>query len=95
MTQSEIVSLQITLPPTIEDVCFSSYENPSAVDIVVNNHNTIDIEVTVKIYVDNYATSVPDAEIIDTIPAEDKKTLNKAVSELNLTSGKHFVYCSF
>lgn len=95
MTQSEIASLQITLPPTIEDVCFSSYKNPSTVSIVVNNSNTIDIEVTAKIYVDNYATSVSDAEVTDTIPAEDKKTMSKAVNELNLTSDKHFVYCSF
>ena len=95
MTESRIASLQITpLLLTIEDVYFSSYRNPSTVNIVVNNPHTESKEVTVKIYIDNYATSVPNAEIIDTIPAESKKTLIMLMSELNLTSGKHFVYCS-
>ena len=95
MTESEIVSLQITpLLLTIEDVYFSSYRNPSAVNIVVNNPHVESKEVTVKIYVDNYGTSTLDAEISDTILAESKKTLVKPVSELNLASGKHFVYCT-
>ena len=93
MTESEIASLQITpLLVTIEDVYFSSYRNPSAVNIVVNNPHVESKEVTVKLYVDNYATSI--AEITDTVPAESKKALIKSVSELSLMPGKHFVYCS-
>ena len=95
MTQSNIVSLQITpLLLTIEDVYFSSYTNPSAVNIVVNNPHIESKEVTVKLYVDNYATSEPVAELTETIPAESKKTIAKLVSELNLVSGNHFVHCS-
>lgn len=95
MTESEIVSLKIIpLLLTIEDVYFSSYKNPSAVNIVVDNPHAVSKTVTVKLYIDNYATSAPTAEITDIVPAMSKKTLTKAVNDLNLTSGKHFIHCS-
>lgn len=60
----------------------------------MNNPPAESKEVIVKIYVDNYATTIPNAEITDTIPSESKKTLVKSVSELNLALGKRFIYCS-
>lgn len=94
MTQSEIASLQITpLVLTIEDVYFSSYRNPSTVNIVVSNPHSVPQTITVKLHIDNYTTST--VEITDTVPPESMKTMTKPVSELNLTSGQHFLYCSF
>ena len=97
MTKSEPVPLEIVaiaIPLSITDVYFSSYSNPSTVNIVVNNPNNIETEVTVKICIDNYGTSAPVVEITDTIPANSEKILTKNVSELNLSSGEHFIYCS-
>lgn len=92
MTKSTVAVLNIRPLLEVVDVYFSSYSDPSTISIEVKNPSSIERDVVVKIYVDNYATSPPDAEITDTIPANSSKILTKNVSELNLTSGGHFVF---
>ena len=94
MTQSEAKPLTVLVfkAPIITDVYFSSYYNPFTLNIVVNNPNNIEVEVTVKVYIDNYGTSDPSDNITDTIPAKSDKTLTKNVTDL--TTGEHFIYCS-
>lgn len=94
MTKSESMPLEIVALLNIADVYFSSYSNPSTLNITVSNPNNIKIEVVVEIYADNYGTSAPVAEITDAIPPNSDKVITKNVSELNLSSGKHFIYCS-
>ena len=95
MTKSDVKPLKIVPkiePLIITDVYFSCYSNPSTVNIVINNPNYIEVEVTVKVYIDNYGTSDPSDEMTDTIPAKSDKALTKSVTDL--TAGEDFIYCS-
>ena len=95
MTKSDVKLLKIVPkiePLIITDVYFSCYSNPSTVNIEINNPNNIEMEVTVKVYIDNYGTSDPSGEMTDTIPAKSDKTLTRSVADL--TAGEHFIYCS-
>ena len=94
MTKTDPLPLLVTPAVEITNVYFSSYLNPSTLNIEVKNPNDLDRDITVGIYIDNYATSSPDITINDTIPANTTKTITKNVSELNLSAGEHFVYCA-
>jgi len=73
----------------VVSVNFSSYENPSTLDIKVKNTYPISKTATINIYVDGALTH----HVSETINASSEQTVSVNVSDLNLSKGEHFVYC--
>jgi len=73
----------------IKSVNFSSYENPSTLDIKVKNPLPTSVTATINIYVDGDLTH----QVSETISASSEETVSVDVANLNLSKGEHFVYC--
>ena len=81
--------IQIGWAIEITGVNFSSYENPSTLDIKVRNNYAESKTVTINIYVDGDLTH----QVSETISASSEETVSVDVANLNLSKGEHFVYC--
>jgi len=81
--------IQIGRAIEITGVNFSSYENPSTLDIKVRNRQPTSETVTINIYVDDTLTH----QVSETISADSEETVSVDVTNLNLSKGEHFVYC--
>ena len=89
MTQTEVGTIKVLAKPEIVQVYFSSYKDPTDLNIEVRNKSTAAREVKINIYVDGSLAHT----VTDTVEAESTKTIKVAVSDLNLSKGEHFVYC--
>jgi len=89
MTQSEIGAIKVLAKVEIVQVYFSSYKDPTDLNIEVRNNDTAVREVKINIYADGSLVHT----VTDTVEAESTKTIKVAVSDLNLSKGEHFVYC--
>lgn len=89
MTQSEIGVIKVLAKVEIVQVYFSSYKDPTDLNIEVKNKGTTAREVKINIYADGSLAHA----VTDTVEAESTKTIKVAVSDLNLSKGEHFVYC--
>jgi len=91
MTQSEIWVVKVLAKGMVEivQVYFTSYKDPTDLNIEVRNEGTTAREVKINIYADGSLAHT----VTDTIEAESTKTIKVAVSDLNLSKGEHFVYC--
>jgi len=81
--------IQIGWGLEITAVNFSSYENPSTLDIKVRNRYSTSKTVTINIYVDGELAH----QISETISADSEETISVSVADLGLSKGEHFVYC--
>jgi len=91
MTQSEVGAIKVLAKGVVEiaQVYFSSYRDPTDLNIEVKNKGTTAREVKINIYADGSLIHT----VTDTVEAESTKTIKVAVSDLNLSKGEHFVYC--
>ena len=91
MTQSDVGAIKVLAKGMVEitQVYFSSYKDPSDLNIEVKNKGTTAREVKINIYADGSLVHT----VSDTVEAESTKTIKVAVSDLNLSKGEHFVYC--
>ena len=89
--KSEIGTIKVLAKGMVEivQVYFSSYKDPTDLNIEVRNKSTAAREVKINIYVDGSLAHT----VTDTIDAESTKTITVSVSDLNLSGGEHFVYC--
>ena len=81
--------IQIGRAIEITGVNFSSYENPSTLDIKVRNRQPTSETVTINIYVDGTLTH----QVSGTISADSEEVVSVDVANLGLGKGEHFVYC--
>ena len=91
MTQSEIGVIKVLAKGVVEitQVYFSSYKDPTDLNIEVKNKGTTAREVKINIYVDGSLVHT----VSDTVEAGSTKTITVPVADLNLGKGEHFVYC--
>ena len=89
MTQTEVGTIKVLALVEIVQVYFSSYKDPTDLNIEVKNKGTTAREVKINIYADGSLVHT----VSDTVEAESTKTIKVAVSDLNLSKGEHFVYC--
>ena len=91
MTQSEVGAIKVLAKGMVEitQVYFSSYKDPTDLNIEVKNKGMAAREVKINIYADGSLVHT----VSDTVEAESTKTIKVAVSDLNLSKGEHFVYC--
>jgi len=91
MTQSEVGAIKVLAKGVVEitQVYFSSYKDPTDLNIEVKNKGMAAREVKINIYADGSLVHT----VSDTVEAESAKTIKVAVSDLNLSKGEHFVYC--
>ena len=91
MTQSDVGAIKVLAKGMVEitQVYFSSYKDPSDLNIEVKNKGTTAREVKINIYADGSLVHT----VSDTVEAESTKTIKVAVADLNLGKGEHFVYC--
>ena len=89
MTQSDVGAIKVRALVEIVQVYFSSYKDPTDLNIEVKNKGATAREITINIYADGslaYTAS-------DTIEAGSTKTITVSVADLNLSGGEHFIYC--
>lgn len=89
MTQTVVGTIKVRAKPEIVQVYFSSYKDPTYLNIEVRNESTAAREVKINIYVDGSLAHTA----TDTIEAESTKTITVPVADLSLSKGEHFVYC--
>ena len=89
MTQTELGTIKVLALVEIVQVYFSSYKDPTDLNIEVKNKGTTAREVKINIYADSSLVHT----VSDTVEAGSTKTIKVAVSDLNLSGGEHFVYC--
>jgi len=87
--KSEVGVIKVRALVEIVQVYFSSYKDPTDLNIEVKNKGTTAREVKINIYADGSLVHT----VSDTVEAESTKTIKVAVSDLNLGKGEHFVYC--
>jgi len=73
----------------ITGVNFSSYKNPSTLNVRVKNTFPTPRDATIDIYVDGVLTY----EVSETISANTEQTISIDVAYLRLSKGEHFVFC--
>jgi len=91
MTQSEVGAIKVLARELVEitQVYFSSYKDPTDLNMEVKNKGTTAREITINIYADGSLVHT----VTDTVEAESTKTIKVPVADLNLGKGEHFVYC--
>jgi len=89
MTQTEVGTIKVLALVEIVQVYFSSYKDPTDLNIEVKNKGTTAREITINIYADGSLVHT----VTDTIDAKSTKTITVSVSDLNLSKGEHFVHC--
>ena len=89
MTQSDVGAIKVLALVEIVQVYFSSYKDPTDLNIVVRNKDSSAREVTINIYADGSLTHT----VSDTVEAESTKTIKVPVAGLSLGKGEHFIYC--
>ena len=92
MTQTEVGTIKVLAKPEfvqIVQVYFSSYKDPTDLNIGVRNKSSVAREVKINIYADGSLVHT----VTDTVEALSTKTIKVAVSDLKLSKGEHFVYC--
>ena len=91
MVQSEIGAIKVLAKGMVEitQVYFSSYKDPTDLNIEVKNRDKVAREVKINIYADGSLAHT----VSDTIEAESMKTITVSVADLNLSRGEHFIYC--
>ena len=91
MAQSEVGAIKVLAKGMVEitQVYFSSYKDPTDLNIEVKNKGTTARGVKINIYADGSLVHT----VSDTVEAKSTKTIKVAVSDLNLSKGEHFVYC--
>jgi len=91
MTQSDVGAIKVLAREMVEitQVYFSSYKDPTDLNIEVKNKGTTAREVKINIYADGSLAHT----VSDTIEAESTKTITVSVADLNLSWGEHFIYC--
>jgi len=87
--KSEVGVIKVRALVEIVQVYFSSYKDPSDLNIEVKNKGTTAREVKINIYADGSLVHA----VSDTVEAESTKTIKVPVADLNLSKGEHFVYC--
>jgi len=87
--QSNVGTVKVLAEVEIVQVYFSSYKDPTDLNIEVENKSTTAREITINIYADGSLVHT----VTDTVEAESTKTIKVAISDLNLSKGEHFVYC--
>jgi len=91
MTQTEVGTIKVLAKGMVEitQMYFSSYKDPTDLNIEVKNKGTTAREVKINIYADGSLVHT----VSDTVEAESTKTIKVPVADLNLSKGEHFVYC--
>jgi len=89
MTQTEVGTIKVLALVEIVQVYFSSYKDPTDLNIEVRNRDSAAREVKINIYADGSLVHT----VADTVEAESTKTIKVPVADLNLSKGGHFVYC--
>jgi len=87
--KSEVGVIKVRASVEIVQVYFSSYKDPTDLNIEVRNKSTAAREVKINIYADGSLVHT----VSDTVGAESTKTIKVPVADLNLSKGEHFVYC--
>jgi len=87
--KSEVGVIKVRALVEIVQVYFSSYKDPTDLNIEVKNKGTTAREVKINIYADGSLVYT----VSDTVEAESTKTIKVPVADLNLSRGEHFIYC--